>query len=104
MPNVGDCQPMSRNAQGIMTNGFNLGSANSAVFSLYGGLYALDVVASGSGSVTLERLGPDGSTFISTALTLSATGTIQGQLPPGEYKLVVATLTAVYACVVEIPT
>jgi hypothetical protein len=105
MPNIGEVFPQTRTSQGGLANAFNLGSASSAQFQITGGFYCLDAIATwGGGSVTVQRVGPDGSTLISTALTLSANGTIEGYLPPGTYQITVATATAVNASLVSIPT
>lgn len=87
-------------------------AANSAAFSLKGGLYAF--IASGSsGNVTPEVLGPDGTTFIGVkdingnAVTCNSAAAAVYQvawLPPGEYKLVcTGTLTGLDAELVSVP-
>jgi hypothetical protein len=78
-------------------------SVTPATFALRGGLYYVAVNAAGSGSVTLQRLGPDGTTYI-TCLTAFATtsGSATVQLPQGTYKLAIATFTAVYAEIISI--
>lgn len=80
--------------------------ANSAQFQLNGGAYVLDVVANfNGGSVTLQRLGPDGATFITAATAVTANGTSGAiALPPGTYQLLVASATALYASVTPIPS
>jgi hypothetical protein len=79
-------------------------SSNSATFQLLGGLYGITATATwSSGSVTLEMLGPDGSTFVTAATAFSANGYETAYLPPGTYKWVIATATAVYARVTRIP-
>lgn len=82
-------------------------SANSSAFQLRGGKYAVAAVATfGGGSVKLQALGPDGSTYLSVAsgtdFTAAGYGTVD--LPPGQYRWTVATATAVYASVTRIPT
>jgi hypothetical protein len=81
-------------------------SANTAAFTLKGGYYMVAAVATFSGgSVELQLLGPDQSTWLSapTALKLTAAGTIAGYLPPGQYRFAIATATAVYASVAGVP-
>lgn len=51
----------------------------------------------GGGSVTLQYLGPDGSTWLTAATALTANGLIAFELPPGQIRAAVATATAVYA-------
>lgn len=93
-------------------------SVNAGNFNLpFGGRYAIEIIASGSGTVELQRLGPDGTTFISikehfnntsTAVELTV-GSFASQgmfvldLPPGVYKFVITTFTAVYARISRIP-
>lgn len=82
----------------------NIG-ATTAAFSLLGGKYAIAAAATGSGTMGLQILGPDGSTFIAAHTAFAAvTGYIVVDLPPGQYKFVIATFTAVYASIVRIPT
>jgi hypothetical protein len=87
-------------------------SATTAPFTLKGGFYAVACVAAfGGGSVELQGLAPDQSTYLSVpaalpagaALKLSANGMIQGYLVPGTYKIVVTTASAVYCSVAAIP-
>jgi hypothetical protein len=81
-------------------------SATTAAFTLKGGYYSLACVATfGGGNVELQVLGPDQSTYLSapTALKLSAAGTIAGYLPPGQYRFLITTATAVYCSVTGVP-
>lgn len=83
----------------------SLAAANSANFPLVGGAYALDVIATwNSGSLTLQRLGPDNATFITAATALTADGTSGSlALPPGTYRFLVASATNLWAQIVRIP-
>lgn len=83
----------------------NLGGSDSAAFSLLGGDYGVSVHAGtwSSGSVVLQRLGPDGSTYIPVLTAFSADGYATVRLPPGTYKIAVTTATGVYASVLHIP-
>jgi hypothetical protein len=67
-------------------------SATTAAFELRGGMYVVDAVWTGAGTVTLQRHGPDGTTFMTalTALSTSGTPSAAVQLPPGQYKIAVA--------------
>ena len=81
-------------------------SSTTAAFTLKGGNYLFCAVATfGGGSVALEVLGPDGTTYLKPAsgFSFSAAGCFQGWLPPGQYEIVIATATAVYANVAAIP-
>lgn len=65
-------------------------AATTAGFSLAGGKYCIDVIGSTFGTVTLQRLGPDGTTEITAVTAFSANGTANADLPPGQYKLAIA--------------
>lgn len=83
----------------------SLGNANSDNFKLQGGAYAMDAIASwGGGSITLQRLGPDGATFITAATALTADGTTGSiALPPGTYRVLATTAAAIWVSVARIP-
>ncbi|HTV31094.1 MAG TPA: hypothetical protein VMF32_25395 [Xanthobacteraceae bacterium] len=87
-------------------------AATQGPFVLKGGVYSFR--ASGtwnSGSLALNALGPDGSTYVptknlfGTAASLSANGAVDGiYLPPGEYQLAVTgSPSALYAVVGSVP-
>ena len=85
-------------------------SATTSAFTLAGGLYGIDYAATwGGGSVTLQKLAGDGSTYVTVQLAdgfdaiWSSNGFDLAQLPPGTYKLAVATATAVYVQINRIP-
>lgn len=80
-------------------------SADSAAFALAGGVYTLTAAATwGGGTVALSQEMPDGSTWVATDLSLTANGMADPvALPPGQYKITVATASAVYAAVSRIP-
>lgn len=82
-------------------------SATTSGFPLKGGKYAVAAVATfGGGSVKLQRLGPDGSTYLSVSSTtdFTAAGHAVVDLAPGQYRFTIATASAVYADVVGIPS
>lgn len=83
----------------------NIGTGDTAGFVLDGGLYALVANAGtwDSGSVVLDILGPDKSTYIATSASLGANGIVTVELPPGEFQLAVTTTTGVYAQVTRVP-
>lgn len=84
---------------------FNNISATPASFKLRGGNYGVTVHATwGGGSVTLQRLAPDGSTYVTVLTAFSADGYQNVSLPSGTYQLLVATATAIYVDVVAIVT
>ena len=65
-------------------------NATSGTFVLYGGEYAVDVIGSTFGTVTLQRLGPDGSTWLTALTAFAANGTASVDLCPGQYRLALA--------------
>lgn len=78
-------------------------SATTSPFTLSGGRYACQVVATfGGGSVTLKRLSNDGSTYTTCMTAFSAAGFNVADLPSGTYEFVIATATAVYIDLVSI--
>lgn len=80
-------------------------SATPAAFSLRGGNYGVTVHATwGGGSVTLQRLSPDGSTYVTVMTAFAADGYANANLPSGTYLLLVATATAIYVDVVATVT
>ncbi len=87
--------------------GFSNISASTADFKLKGGAYGVFVTATfGGGSVKLQRLSLDGSTYVSvaSATDFSAAGGTLVNLPPGSYRFTIATATAVYAEVSGVPS
>ena len=81
-------------------------SASTAGFQLVGGKYGTDVVATfGGGSVKLQRLAADGSTYlsVSSGTDFTAAGYQTIDLPAGQYRFTIATATAVYASIARVP-
>lgn len=82
----------------------NIG-ATTAAFTLRGGKYAIAASATGTGTMGVQATSLDGTTGIAVHTAFSATtGFIVVDLPPGSYKFVLATFTAVYASICRIPT
>lgn len=78
-------------------------SATTAAFTMKGGLYGVTVSATfGGGSVTLQRLAADGSTYVTCLTAFTAAGYATVSLPPGSYKVAIATATAVYVDITAI--
>lgn len=78
-------------------------SATTAAFILKGGLYGVTANATwGGGSVTLQRLAADGSTYVTCLTAITADGYATVSLPPGTYKLAVATASAIYVDITAI--
>ena len=80
-------------------------SATPASFVLRGGNYGLTCHATwGGGSVALQRLSPDGSTYVTVLTALTADGYGNANLPSGTYQLLVTTATGVNCDVVATVT
>lgn len=86
-----------------MTVTFKNISATTAPFVLPPGLYGLDASATwGGGSVALQQLSADGSTYLAVGTALSANGSQSPLYLAGTYQLAVTTATAVYAAITSI--
>lgn len=81
-------------------------SAAPGPFTIQGGTYTFAIIATGSGTVTLQRLGPDGVTYINAATALSTSGAVSAALalPPGLYQIAIATFTNVFADLSRVPS
>jgi hypothetical protein len=80
-------------------------AATTAQFTLKGGKYGVAVVATfGGGSVILQGLSLDGTTFVTVVASFTAAGYATCDLPPGQYRFTIATATAVYASVTSVPS
>jgi hypothetical protein len=74
-------------------------------FNLRGGTYWIETKSTGTGSIDLKKLGPDGTTYTARITQITATAGQQTiSLPPGSYEWVVATFTANYLEITRIPT
>lgn len=85
----------------------NAAAGTSAAFTLNGGRYLLTLGATGSGgTVGLQR--NIGGTYVGVSpafgvAALTAAGSVVYDLPPGQYKLVITTLTANTASIDRVP-
>jgi hypothetical protein len=77
-------------------------SATSAPFSLVGGLYSIAVTGSDFGTVSLERLGPNGNSWLKAIVDFTANGISTAYLAPGSYRVAIASATGVYADITRI--
>lgn len=79
-------------------------SADTAAFNLEAGNYGVTVHANfgGGGTVTLQRLAADATTYVTCLTAFSADGYATVLLPSGTYKFDVATATAVYVDITAI--
>jgi len=83
----------------------NVAAGTIGPFTLRGGSYWIEFNGTGSGTVDLKRLGPNGSTYTARITQITATvGQQTISLPPGTYEWVVATFTANYLEITRIPT
>lgn len=82
----------------------NIG-ATTATFALNGGKYGVAASATGAGTMGLQMVSADGSTLIPVHTVFAATlGYAVIDLPPGQYKFFIATFTAVYATICNVPS
>jgi hypothetical protein len=81
-------------------------SSTPAPFNLRGGSYGITAHSAtwSAGSTTLQRLAPDGLTYVTVLTAFSADGYASVNLPAGTYELAIATATGVYADIVGIVT
>jgi hypothetical protein len=78
-------------------------SADTDAFQLEAGNYAVTVIATfGGGSVTLQRLAADATTYVTCLTAFTAAGYATVLLPSGTYKFDVATATGVYVDIASI--
>ena len=83
---------------------FKIFAATTALFQLIGGKYICDFVLVGSQTAKLQRLGPDGSTFIDVMTALSATGASPLLfLVPGQYRFLATTSDAAAVSIARSP-
>lgn len=80
----------------------NSAAGTSSSFVLTGGLYQLSVTAT-FGSLIMNQLGADGTTWVSVSLAQTSNGGQTLFLPPGTYQLVSTGGSAYYAKVTRIP-
>ena len=63
-------------------------------FKLDAGAYGLTLHATAWGTASLEKLLPDGTTYVIVAIAIAADGYVEIHLPAGQYRLVLAGVTA----------
>ena len=79
-------------------------SATTAAFALKGGKYQLAVVNIGAGTVAVDQLGPDNSTWIAGVIAaITGSGAATADLPPGQYRINVNAAGNIAASLVGIP-
>ncbi len=83
----------------------SIGAVTTATFQLRGGSYWIETKSTGAGTIDLQKLGPDGSTFTARITQITATAGQQTiSLPPGTYRAVISGFTANYLEITRIPT
>ncbi len=91
-------------SSGSESHQFSNISATTNSFGLAGGTYAFVVSANWTGgSVQLETLSQDGSTWINVGSSVTANGFSTVQVAAGQYRVAVVTATAVYCSLSTIP-
>lgn len=92
-------------------------AATTSPFVLVGGCYMVNCKATGYGTIKLQVLGPDGVTYLDIKQAFDNAGTEQDDvigtfaadgskvlaLAPGQYRLTVASCTAIYVTVTRVP-
>lgn len=63
-------------------------------FNLDAGAYGMALHATVWGTATLQKLMPDGTTYIAVATAVAADGYQELHLPAGQYRLLMAGVTA----------
>jgi hypothetical protein len=97
------------------TESFKLSNVAPGVYSvkpdgngdayLFGGEYQLQGFGTGTGSVVLNQLSADGTTWEPVAPAITAYPILVNyRLPPGRYQIVVVTFTANYISLTRVPT
>lgn len=79
-------------------------SATTSAFTLRGGNYSACVIGSGFGTVTLQRLALDGTTWVTALTAFSAAGMANSNLPSGSYRWAISSATAVYCELLSVVT
>lgn len=83
----------------------NVAAGTIGPFNLRGGSYWIETKSTGTGTIDLKKLGPDGTTYTARITQITATSGQQTiSLPPGTYEWVIATFTANYLEITRIPT
>jgi hypothetical protein len=88
----------------------NVAAGTIGPFNLRGGSYVVETKSTGSGTIDLQRLSPDGSWRNSLITQITATSGYQGSpgtalsLSPGTYQWVISSFTANYIEITRVPT
>lgn len=83
----------------------NVAPGTHGPFILRGGSYWIETKSTGTGTIDVKKLGPDGSTYTARITQITATAGQQTiSLPPGTYQVVIVDFTANYVEITRIPT
>lgn len=85
---------MARNDQPRSYQFWNAIAATPNDFNLDAGLYGLTIAATVFGTAVLQRLLPDGVTYVTVSAVFAANGYAVLQLPAGQYRLLMTGVTA----------
>lgn len=69
-------------------------NATPADFNLDAGIYGMVISAGVFGTATLQKMLPDGTTYVAVSAAIGANGYTVLQLPAGQYRLALAGITA----------
>lgn len=72
-------------------------------YFLNGGKYQFTLNCTGTPSAVVNKLGPDGATYLPVAAALVLPGIATYDLPPGTYQVVITTSTANYFDLTRVP-
>ncbi len=82
----------------------NIGTGNTAFFTLKGGKYAVVQKSTGAGTIDLTILSVDGVTTVKTITSMATVaGFANADLPPGQYRFEVSGFTANFLTVCRVP-
>lgn len=81
----------------------NVGPGTYGPIFLTGGKYQFTLNCTGTPSAVLNKLGPDGVTYLPVGAALVLAGIATYDLPPGQYQVVISTSTANYFEVTRVP-
>lgn len=85
---------MAVNSQPRSFQFWNAIDATPNDFNLDAGLYGLAISATVFGTAALQKLLPDGTTYVTVSAAFAANGYAVLQLPAGQYRLLMAGVTA----------
>lgn len=77
-------------------------AATPSDFNLDAGTYGITVHATVWGTATLQKLLPDGTTYVAVLAALNADGYSRIGLPAGQYRLLLAGVTALTGEIAQI--